>query len=447
MDKNMDLSYYALANYVEENRDAALNSSFKGKKLKDFITLQSDTGAVDDKAISSFIVDHCDDPVLVSMQLEVLVQHDPAEFVSSLQKGADMEQDGALKEQKLECLLRLAGHAFPLEEGVSKLEQLESQCRQIGSERLLEGILNKLDRPEAPVAALALYVGADKPWVRHRLEQTKDPQVWHELVAGNFNSSPKVLLTGLQRLTSPDRQDMPHPMGGLLAETLWGRPDCQLYISDRRDQLKYTPADTNLASLPDAEDLAVLVGSSEKTRVSRAESVAELYALLDKQLASRQPPSDLLEHYASQGCSAAQAQLRATYCQYAGLQGAGTANPVAARRLAASLQAPRQVDRSAPVPSSFGSWKKRLHEFIHKCSSTFTDLGSKPNIAPHNLGQTPPHEGYQSWEHKDILVAQIEDKLKKDYRLKMQNSTRDDPWKFLGGKLQSKPLEVDSPDM
>lgn len=436
MDKNLTLSYYALANYVEENRETALNSSFKGKNLRECLGIESPYAPANDASVQSFVLDQCDNPVLVSMQLELLVQKDPAEFVGKLQAGFCGEKDAEVREQKLECLLLLAGQLPAPEEGVSKLEQLELCYNKLGDGKLSEKILEKLGTPEPPAAALALYLGAGKPWVRRRLEMSNDATIWQELVTPNFNTSPKVLMEGLSRLTAsnPGVPVLRASVAQKLAGTVWSRPDCQLYLSERRDKLQQVSPESKIDALPELAPLAGLasITSGKKTR---AESVAELYALLDEQLKARQPSQDLLGYYAAAGCSPAQAKLRATYCQYAGLENAGPSNPVAARRLAASLQAPRQIDRTVGAPSSFGGWARHIREFAQKCRAAFTvPSPSGAVVQPEHLGHFPPQEGYQSWGHKDDLVMQIEQQLEKDYEIKKTTRPDEDPWKFLKPK-------------
>jgi hypothetical protein len=449
MDKTLTLSYYALTNYVEENREAALNSSFKGKRLSECLGVTSASVPADDTAVRSLILDQCDNPVLVSMQLELMMQKSPEEFIGKLQEGLHGEKEDAVKEQKLECLLLMGGELPALEEGVPRLEQLEACYQKLGDAGLSKKILGGMDSPEPPVAALALYLGADKPWVRRRLELSQDVKIWRELVAQNFNTSPKVLLDGVDRLVKSAVAPPDTPVSRDLADSVWSRPDCQLYVAEERKKLQQVNPELKLGTFPELGGLEALASITPKKK-ARLESVAELCALLDEQLTTRQPAQNLLDYYTAAGCSPAQAKLRAAYCQYAGLEGAGTASPVAARRLAASLHAPRQIDRAA-APGSFGGWAKRIHEFAQKCRAAFAERSPSSGGQPEHLGQIPPHEGYQSWQHKDELVTQIEQQLEKDYELKRHARPDEDPWRFL--KVRPNPApgseasEPDGPDM
>jgi len=453
MKKHIEQSFYALSNYAAENRAVALGSNFEGKPLGQWlVTKQESTDQERALAVNDFITEHCQHPTLTSLQLSLYSQEDPEKLLKELL--SDLGPEGSSdRERKLETLLILGKGLPELEGDQPKITQLERAFNDLGPDKLSVQILAGLQCPEKPVAALALYLGAEKPWVRRRTEQLQDLDTWNDLVAANFNTSPKVLLEGAERFAVMAE----HSNAGRYYELAWARPDFQAMVGEQMGKLGNLP---NKDAVSGGEGLEVESGAlhacgiapetltglthfmdcqpghKEKEKIN---NVASLCAMLEEALSSRRPDGNIVEYYQLRGCSPDQANLRAAYMGYA--KNSFTQSPnAAARRLATSLQAPRSISPDVTV-SPESAWWQKLKGFTSRCVQAFQGGNVNPVAVAAQLEDgLPPQQGYQSWQHKDELVEQIEATLERNVNREITK----DPWVVLLG-VGVKDRDLDTP--
>lgn len=383
---------FAVSNYIAENRDVALRSQFRGKPLSETLKLtpfsQDKSG---EKEIGAFLLKEVDNPALAALQLEYMLQKDTLNFLTKKMGSIEKCADPAKKVEKISALLLLAGK-LPVTAGMSQpdaLTVLETELSKVSLKSLQSGVEASIDPPIPPVAAIALYCGADKPWVKRRLEATKDPTLWKDLVIDNFNVSPKVLMAQLNAFSKSHKDD---PTLKDCREILMRRPDFQGFTRTQCAALKEDPKNEVVAG-----NLKFLAGFAPDID----DSAAVLIKIFED-LKKVEPPAGDVALFRDMGRSDDSARLRASYVDYARNNSDSTMYETAARRLLAATVGGGEIRRNPPTNLTHtisGSIKR----FAEKVKGFF-EAGKTPRLEDLS-------DGYTSWEHKDQCIEAIESEL------------------------------------
>lgn len=405
-------SEFTLQNYLTENQEAGLSYVFNGSPISDLVPKFSPNPA--QSALDVLKATYSDGEELqpeVGARFSFLMVKDRKKFITAL-LGNINGGDKSAKVRAQRGLISLLGvkHDPPAKMELSDAEVyytnlLASDVPLDDSKAVLTLCETaELKQETPPVEALAFVAGADRPWVRSRLQKSLSPNVWYMANVANFNTSPKDMFEGFLNLAkegNAKNNELKH-----FYNKIWERPD---FVSFMRTKEAMSVKDESGEQRKELKEFLAF------SSLLDAEPGMNMFEILAREFDVYQPSFFVVSDLRAKGMTDSQAELRAAFAERLASETDQRKIDAAARRLlgltypAEPIIGDPRTSTIPPIgsPSLFQRFNAVVSKFVEDTKSYVNQPAKDVTVDEF----TVEADGFQSWEEKDQAIQHIESKL------------------------------------